>query len=150
MRSAQGTCSSSSRSSMRLPLDEPGGMRTEVRGKPPKGVDVAEGTPGYGVAQGGRWRIPYRITRRYASTMTQVVARLDDELIAAVDRLVKEGIFESRSDAVRRGLHLIVDRQRRQRIGDAIVEGYRRIPETEEEIRWADAATIAMIEDEPW
>jgi Arc/MetJ-type ribon-helix-helix transcriptional regulator len=90
------------------------------------------------------------MTRRYAATVTQVVARLDDELIAAVDRLVKEGIFASRSDAIRRALHHTVDQQRRRRIGDAIVAGYRRIPETDEEIRWADAATIAMIEDEPW
>ena len=82
--------------------------------------------------------------------MAQVVARLNDDLVAAVDELVSEGIFESRSDAVRRALEFVVDRQRRKRIGDAIVEGYRRIPQTEDEIAWADAATIEMIEEEPW
>ncbi len=82
--------------------------------------------------------------------MAQVVARLSDELVAAVDDLVDEGVFESRSDAIRRALEFVVDRQRRKRIGDAIVEGYRRIPETDEEIGWAEAATIAMIEEEPW
>jgi Arc/MetJ-type ribon-helix-helix transcriptional regulator len=82
--------------------------------------------------------------------MAQVVARLNDDLVAAVDELVSEGVFESRSDAVRRALEFVVDQQRRKRIGDAIVEGYRRIPETDEEIAWAEAATIAMIEDEPW
>jgi len=34
-------------------------MRTEVRGKPPKGVDVAEGTPGRAGAQGGRFAKHY-------------------------------------------------------------------------------------------
>ena len=82
--------------------------------------------------------------------MAQVVARLNDDLVAAVDDLVNEGIFESRSDAIRRALEFVVDRQRRKRIGDAIVEGFRRIPQTEDEIAWADAATIAMIEEEPW
>ena len=82
--------------------------------------------------------------------MAQIVARLDDDLVTAIDDLVNEGVFESRSDAVRRALEFVVDRQRRKRIGEAIVEGYRRIPETDEEIAWADAATIAMIEEEPW
>ena len=104
-----------------LPCDSlvtsPMGYGRTVRGKPPTGVDVAEGTPGNGGAQGGRNRIPYRITRRYASTMTQVVARLDDDLVAAVDELVSEGLFESRSDAIRRALEFVVDCQRRKRIG---------------------------------
>ena len=82
--------------------------------------------------------------------MAQVVARLDNALVAAVDELVTEGIFESRSDAVRQALEFVVDTQRRKRIGEAILEGYRRIPETEEELAWAEAATIAMIEEEPW
>jgi hypothetical protein len=43
-----------------------------------------------------------------------------------------------------------VDRHRRRRIGEAIVEGYRRHPQTEEEIGWADEATVRMIAEEPW
>jgi Arc/MetJ-type ribon-helix-helix transcriptional regulator len=82
--------------------------------------------------------------------MAQVVARLNDDLVAAVDDLVSEGVFESRSDAIRRALEFVVDAERRTRIGDAIVAGYERIPETAEELRWAEAATAAMIADEPW
>ncbi len=82
--------------------------------------------------------------------MTQVVARLDDDLIAAVDDMVKEGVFESRSDAIRIALRRIVDERRRHKIGQAIIEGYRRIPVTAEETAWAEAATIRMIEEEPW
>jgi Arc/MetJ-type ribon-helix-helix transcriptional regulator len=82
--------------------------------------------------------------------MTQVVARLDDDLVAAVDELVSQGLFESRSDAIRVALRKVVDERKRRLIGEAIIDGYRRIPETAEELTWAKAATIAMIEEEPW
>ena len=82
--------------------------------------------------------------------MAQVVARLNDDLVAAIDDLVTEGVFESRSDAIRRALEFVVDAERRTRTGEAIIAGYRRIPETAEELRWAEAATAAMIADEPW
>ncbi len=80
----------------------------------------------------------------------QIVTRVPRELADQLDELVANGVFASRSDAVRQGLEAVVDRERRRRIGEAIVEGYRRIPVTEEELAWADAATVAMIEAEPW
>ncbi len=82
--------------------------------------------------------------------MAQLVTRIDDELAAELDALVSEGVVESRSDAVRRALRALVDRHRRRRIGEAIVEGYRKQPQTEEEIGWADEATVRMIAEEPW
>ena len=82
--------------------------------------------------------------------MTQLVTRIDADLAAAVDDLVSAGVVESRSDAVRRGLHILIDRHRRRRIGEAIVRGYEALPQTDAEIAWADAATIRMIAEEPW
>jgi Arc/MetJ-type ribon-helix-helix transcriptional regulator len=82
--------------------------------------------------------------------MAQLVARISEDLLAQVDELVAEGVVESRSEAVRRGLRAIVDGYRRRRIGDAIVAGYRARPQGADEIGWADEATIAMIADEPW
>ena len=82
--------------------------------------------------------------------MAQVVARLDDALLAEVDRMVSEGVFDSRSDAIRIALRRVIDDRRRKAIGDEILAGYRRIPETAEELAWAEAATIAMIDEEPW
>ena len=82
--------------------------------------------------------------------MSQLVTRIDDDLAQEIDALVAEGVVESRSDAVRQALRALVDRHRRKRIGDAIVEGYRRQPQTEEEIGWADEASIRMIAEEPW
>lgn len=82
--------------------------------------------------------------------MTQVVTRLDPALVAALDELVASGAFASRSDAVRTGLELLIERHRRAAIGARIAEGYRRQPQTEQEVGWSDAASIQMIADEPW
>lgn len=82
--------------------------------------------------------------------MTQIVTRVDDELAAAVDALVTEGVVASRSEAVRIGLTTLVERARRDAVGQAIVEGYRRMPQTDAEVGWADSGTRQMITDEPW
>lgn len=82
--------------------------------------------------------------------MTQVIARLDPGLLAAVDDLVDRGAVASRSDAVRTALELLVDRHRRAAIGAQIADGYRRHPQTADELGWADRATTEMIADEPW
>jgi len=82
--------------------------------------------------------------------VSQLVTRIDDDLAREIDALVSEGVVKSRSDAVRQALRELVDRHRRRRIGEAIVEGYRRQPQTEEEIGWADEASIRMIAEEPW
>lgn len=90
------------------------------------------------------------IADRYADRMTQFVTRVDDTLTAAIDRLIADGVVESRSDAVRQGLKALVDHSRRRAIADAIVAGYRDLPQGDEEIAWADAATVQMISEEPW
>lgn len=81
--------------------------------------------------------------------MAQLVTRIPDGLVEEVDRLVDEGVIGSRSEAVRLGLERLVDRERRRRIGQAIVDGYTRIPQTDEELHWADAAADDMFADEP-
>jgi Arc/MetJ-type ribon-helix-helix transcriptional regulator len=82
--------------------------------------------------------------------MAQLVTRIDDELLAAVDALVEEGVVPSRSEAVRRALQDLLDRQRRQQTAASIVAGYKRLPQTDDEIGWGDEATARMIADEPW
>ena len=80
----------------------------------------------------------------------QLVTRVPDSIAEAVDHLVELGVFSSRSDAVRAGLEAVVDRERRDAIGRAIVEGYRRIPQDADDLAWPDAASSAMIAEEPW
>jgi len=82
--------------------------------------------------------------------MAQLVTRLDDKLVAAVDALVDSGVVGNRSEAVRMGLEGLVEEHRRHRIGAEIVEGYTRHPETDEELAQAEKATRALIEEEPW
>ncbi len=82
--------------------------------------------------------------------MAQLVTRVDDRLASAVDRLVQEGVVGSRSAAVRLGLENLIQQHNRRRIGQAIVDGYLRQPQTEAEVGWTDEATRRMIAGEPW
>jgi metal-responsive CopG/Arc/MetJ family transcriptional regulator len=82
--------------------------------------------------------------------MAQVVTRLDDKLVADLDGLVADGFVASRSEGVRMGLEKLVEEHRRRQIGAAIVAGYTRHPETDEELAQAEQATRALIEEEPW
>ncbi|MDH4118289.1 MAG: ribbon-helix-helix domain-containing protein [Acidimicrobiia bacterium] len=82
--------------------------------------------------------------------MTQLVTRIDEDLAQAIDRLVAEGVVDSRSDAVRKGLHVLVEQARRRRTAEAIVAGYTSIPQGDDDLNWSDEATVRMIADEPW
>jgi Arc/MetJ-type ribon-helix-helix transcriptional regulator len=80
----------------------------------------------------------------------QLVTRVPDDVADAVDDLVQEGVFRSRSEAVRAGLEYVLERERRAATGRAIVDGYRRVPQESDDLAWPDAATSAMIAEEPW
>ena len=82
--------------------------------------------------------------------MAQLVARVDDLLVAEVDRLVADGVVASRSEAMRIGLEELVEAHRRKLVGTLIVDAYRRLPQTEDELAGLDAATRALVEEEPW
>lgn len=102
--------------------------------------------PGRGSAP----RIALCIAILYAPCMAQLVTRVDDDLAAAVDRLVEAGVVASRSEAVRFGLEQLVDRFRRAEIGQAIARGYREHPQSDTEVAWADESSVRMIAEEPW
>ncbi len=80
----------------------------------------------------------------------QLVTRVPDEVAAALDDLVREGVFESRSEAVRAGLVAMIDRRRRVAVGRAIADGYERVPQAGDDLGWSDAASAGMIAEEPW
>ncbi len=86
----------------------------------------------------------------YADCMAQLVTRIDEQLASDVDELVKDGVVTSRSQAVRMGLEQLIDRHRRQRIGEQITDAYRWSPQTVEETMGLDEATRVLVEEEPW
>ncbi len=82
--------------------------------------------------------------------MPQLVTRLDAGLLAAVDRLVADGVVTSRSEAVRLGLEHLVEEAKRARTAADIVEGYRRTPQGADELRRADEGLRALLAEESW
>ncbi|MFN0282079.1 MAG: ribbon-helix-helix domain-containing protein [Kineosporiaceae bacterium] len=82
--------------------------------------------------------------------MGQLVTRVDDDLLAAVDELVAAGVVASRSEAVRLGLERLLDRHRRDEIGARIVASYLAQPQDEHDAGWADESSVRMIAEEPW
>ena len=82
--------------------------------------------------------------------MAQFVARLEDALADRVDSLVVAGVLASRSEAVRLGLEQLVDELEREQVGRQILDGYRRIPETDEELAWAEDGLRRMLDEESW
>jgi Arc/MetJ-type ribon-helix-helix transcriptional regulator len=82
--------------------------------------------------------------------MTQIAVKLPDGLVRALDELVAQGHYPSRSAAVRRGVEMIVPGQRRDAIEGAYAKGYRGTPESEGELREAKRLATQAIDDEPW
>lgn len=82
--------------------------------------------------------------------MTQIAVKLPDGLVRELDELVAQGLFASRSSAVRRAVEHIVSGQRRDAIEEAYANGYRRVPESESELAEARRLATQAIDDEPW
>jgi len=51
---------------------------------------------------------------------------------------------------VRTAISQFIEGEQRLAIGEAIAEGYRRVPQTDEELDAATAAAIRSIHEEPW
>jgi Arc/MetJ-type ribon-helix-helix transcriptional regulator len=79
-----------------------------------------------------------------------LLVSVPDSTAQAIDGLVDAGVYRSRSDAVRVGLAMIVDRDRGRATGRAIAERYRRPPPEIDALGRSDAASSAMIAEEPW
>jgi len=80
----------------------------------------------------------------------QIAVRIPDELAESLEDLVSEGRFETKAEAIRAALQTLVDRERRRKVGELIADGYRRIPQDQDELEAARRAAIRSIEEEPW
>ncbi len=81
---------------------------------------------------------------------TQLAIRLQDDLLTQIDDLIQRGRYSNRTEFMRIAFEDLVARERRRRIDEQYVEAYTRMPETEEEIAEATAATLRLIAEEPW
>lgn len=80
--------------------------------------------------------------------MTQLVTRIDDALAASMDELIAQGAAANRSELVRMGLERLIEERRRLAIGQQIVDAYTETPQSDD--AELDAATRALIDEEPW
>ena len=80
----------------------------------------------------------------------QVPTRFSDDEVAILDQLVRDGVGANRSDVIRIAFHQLVDWTRRRRIGEAIAQSYRDMPQSGEEYEWAVANAFALTNAEQW
>ena len=80
----------------------------------------------------------------------QIAIRLPEALLEVLDGLVERGVYDSRAAAVREGIELVVELDRRRQKDAAIIEGYRRHPPSsgDEDAAWASMRDA--IAEEPW
>lgn len=81
-----------------------------------------------------------------ASTMEAVRAQSE----AVIEQLVDAQVYSSAADAVADDVHRLVELARHRLIGDAMVAGYLRVPQTDDEVAVARAAGVRAIASEPW
>ncbi len=81
---------------------------------------------------------------------TQLAIRLPDDLLRDLDWVVLRLNYDSRTEAMRDALLKLIDQERRRETGEQIADGYRRMPQTEDELCGADRAFIESVNEEPW
>lgn len=80
---------------------------------------------------------------------TQTLVQLTEDLLRRLDeRAAREG--RSRSALIRDAIEAYLYDEEKARIDREIVEGYERMPVTDEEMEIAEAGVREDIEEEPW
>jgi metal-responsive CopG/Arc/MetJ family transcriptional regulator len=82
-------------------------------------------------------------------TRTQTLVQLSEELLRRLDeRAARDG--RSRSSLIRDAIEAYLYDEAKARIDREIIEGYERIPTTDEEMEIAEASAREGVEEEPW
>ena len=79
-----------------------------------------------------------------------ITLRMPDDRVARIDELVRAESYESRASFIVEAINRLVDEIEQREIDRKIVAGYTRIPQTDEELRWAEASALDSIREEPW
>ena len=78
-----------------------------------------------------------------------ITIRMSEDRVAAIDDLVASG-RASRAAVIVEAIDRLVAQLENERIDREIVEGYTRIPQTDEELEWAEWSTLESLREEPW
>lgn len=78
-----------------------------------------------------------------------ITVRMSEDRVQAIDELVASG-RASRAAVIVEAIDRLVAQLESERIDREIVEGYTRIPQTDEELEWAESSGRRSIADEPW
>jgi predicted transcriptional regulator len=83
---------------------------------------------------------------------TMISLRLSDDRLRRLDQLVADGEASTRAAAMVAAIDAWLELAERRRIDAAIVEGYTRIPQRDDDAlaREAEAAAERSIAEEPW
>ncbi len=81
---------------------------------------------------------------------TQTLIQMSDDLLARLDaRAARE--HRNRSEVVREAISAYLDSDQESEIDRQIVEAYTRIPQTDEEVAWADSTVESLLDAAgPW
>jgi Arc/MetJ-type ribon-helix-helix transcriptional regulator len=80
----------------------------------------------------------------------QIAIRIPDGLAESLEELVTSGRFQTKAEAVRTALEVLIEAERRGRVGALIADAYRRVPQDDQEVETARDAAIRSIHEEPW
>ncbi len=80
----------------------------------------------------------------------QIAIRIPAKMASSLEALVAAGRFGTKAEAVRSALEALIEAERRRDVGERIAEGYRRIPQDDDQVTTATVAAIRSIHEEPW
>jgi len=79
-----------------------------------------------------------------------ITVRMPNDRVARIDALVAAGAYPTRASFIVEAISRLVEELEEREIDRAIVEGYARLPQTAEEVRWAEVGALDSILEEPW
>lgn len=80
----------------------------------------------------------------------QIAVRFPSSTLQQLDELVRSGRFASRAEGVRAAVDRLVEQWRQEQIDGAIVAGYTRHPQSDNDVAAAEVSAIRSIAEEPW
>lgn len=81
---------------------------------------------------------------------TQVAVRLENTLIDELDWLIGRRDYENRAEAIRAAIARAIRVEREREIDERIIDGYTRIPPTEQEREWSAGRGFPGLSADDW